>query len=135
MKYKDKMIAAREFRKFPTKGERILWNALRRKQLLNLKFRRQHVIDGFILDFYCPSMKLGIEVLGSVHDNLESQEYDKQREKILKHNGITLMFIETEAIEIALPAVVRAIEAGINHTLSNKVGEGRSPQANGERSK
>ena len=135
MKYKDKMIAAREYRKFPTKAEKILWSVLRNKQLLNLKFRRQHVIDGFILDFYCPALKLGIEVIGSVHNNLENQKYDEDREKILKQNGITLIYVESEAVEIALPAVVRAIQVGINHTLASKAGEGRPvSRPGGERS-
>jgi len=134
MKYKDKMIAAKYFRKNPTTGEKILWEALRRRQLLNLKFRRQHVIDGFVLDFYCPALKIGIEVLGEVHNNNENKKYDEEREVVLKRNGITFIHIETKAIEIALPAVLHAIESGIKHTLSSKAGEGRSPKVNGERS-
>jgi adenine-specific DNA-methyltransferase len=109
MKYKDTLITARELRKSSTPSEKILWEALRNKRFNNLKFRRQHVIAGFILDFYCPSIKLGIEVDGAVHRREENRNYDKERDVVIKEHGVTIMRIESKAIELALPAVLRAI--------------------------
>ena len=54
----------RDFRKNPTEAEALLWESLRNRQIFKLKFRRQYPIEGFILDFYCPEVKLGIEIDG-----------------------------------------------------------------------
>jgi len=110
MKYKDTLITARELRNFSTPSEKILWNALRNRQFNNLKFRRQHVIAGFVLDFYCSSIKLGIEVDGEVHRREENRNYDKERDLVIKEHGVIIMRIESKAIELALPAVLRAID-------------------------
>lgn len=59
----------RDFRKNPTKAEACLWEILRSKQLEGYKFRRQHPMKGYILDFYCPELKLAIEVDGQIHMN------------------------------------------------------------------
>jgi very-short-patch-repair endonuclease len=58
---------ARQLRQEQTKAEKIVWEQLRNRKFKGLKFRRQHVIEGFILDFYCPDAKLGIEVDGNIH--------------------------------------------------------------------
>ena len=62
---------AQNLRKNQTKAESFLWELLRRKQLNNLKFRRQHPIGDYIADFYCPEKNLVIELDGSIHDNKE----------------------------------------------------------------
>jgi len=67
------------------KPERILWYKIRGKQL-GYKFRRQHGIGNYIVDFYCPDLKLIVEVDGSVHSVKEVYEKDLVREKILKKN-------------------------------------------------
>jgi very-short-patch-repair endonuclease len=69
--------AARRLRQQLTPAEVSLWNALRRRQLVGLKFRCQHPVGSFILDFYCPSCKLVIEVDGSIHHQQEG--YDETR--------------------------------------------------------
>lgn len=80
---------AKKLRKNPTKAEELLWEILRNKQLSGLKFRRQHPFNNYIIDFYCPSRKLAIEVDGPIHDSDWQEEYDKKREKRLKSFGIT----------------------------------------------
>ena len=80
---------ARKFRKNPTETEKIMWDLLRDRQLANKKFRRQHLVSGFIIDFCCPENKLAIEIDGSVH--LNKKEYDQEREKILKNIGINFL--------------------------------------------
>ena len=59
---------ARQMRKEPTNAEALLWVRLRKRQLDGLKFRRQHIVQYFIVDFYCPRVKLVIEIDGPVHD-------------------------------------------------------------------
>jgi very-short-patch-repair endonuclease len=61
----------REQRKSPTEAEFVLWNHLRNRNLGGYKFRRQHPIGGYILDFYCAEAKTGIELDGAVHQDLE----------------------------------------------------------------
>jgi len=74
---------AREMRQYPTEAEAedVLWEVLRRKQLDGFRFRRQHVIHIFIVDFYCPKAKLVVEVDGEIH--LSQTEYDKYWEDVL----------------------------------------------------
>lgn len=60
--------AARQLRKQPTPAEEQLWQALRSRKLHGLRFRRQHPVGQFILDFFCPDYKLAIKLDGSVHD-------------------------------------------------------------------
>ncbi|HUT98397.1 MAG TPA: DUF559 domain-containing protein, partial [bacterium] len=57
----------RKLRGSQTKAETRLWRCLRRKQLFGARFRRQHPLGGYILDFYCPESKLAVELDGSGH--------------------------------------------------------------------
>ena len=66
-----------------TLAERILWEALRNRTLDGLKFRRQHQLDKFVIDFYCAELKLVIELDGSVHAADEAQFLDREREAAL----------------------------------------------------
>lgn len=71
----------RELRNNATHAEKILWQYLRAKRLDGLKFRRQYSIDVFVVDFYCPKVKLAIEIDGDSHFEGEAVEYDFDREK------------------------------------------------------
>ncbi|HEY9867286.1 MAG TPA: DUF559 domain-containing protein, partial [Candidatus Obscuribacterales bacterium] len=81
--------AARRLRRELTPAESILWEALRGRQLDGLKFRCQHPVGKFILDFYCPSVKLVIEVDGGIHD--QQQEYDQARTEKLEAFGYRVL--------------------------------------------
>lgn len=74
---------ARHLRREKTKEEKILWETLRGNKL-GIRWRRQHPIDMYILDFYSPQISLCIELDGSPHNIKENKEYDKAREKYLK---------------------------------------------------
>jgi very-short-patch-repair endonuclease len=76
---------ARKKRKEPTKAEKLLWQRLRRKQIGGCKFRRQHPIGRYIVDFYCHEARLIIEVDGDVHAFQE--EYDADRQAALEEQG------------------------------------------------
>ena len=69
----------KELRNHLTPAEAKLWDSLKKSQLDGRKFRRQHSVGPFILDFYCPAEHLAIELDGQVHLALDAQEYDKER--------------------------------------------------------
>ena len=69
----------RTLRKEQTYTEKIFWMQLRNRQILGYKFRRQYSIDHFVIDFYCPELKLAVELDGDVHNIPEQKEYDKAR--------------------------------------------------------
>ena len=65
----EKIKRAKELRQNMTPAEKILWQYLRAERFHNLKFRRQQIIEGFIVDFYCHSLRLVIEVDGEIHEH------------------------------------------------------------------
>ncbi len=71
--------ASRRMRRQPTKSEDLLWQALRKRQLAGLKFRRQHPIGPSIVDFYCHEKRLAVEVDGGVHQENDVKEHDLAR--------------------------------------------------------
>lgn len=90
---------AKTLRKVMTEAERILWQKIRNKQFEGLKFRRQHAIDNYILDFYCHEKKLGKEVDGQYHNNPDVAENDVNRTYELGEWGITVIrFTNDEVI-------------------------------------
>ena len=100
---------ARELRRKMTPEEKTLWQALRRNQLAGFHFRRQQVIDGFIVDFYCHAAALVIEIDGGIHQG--QPDYDTQRDQILQAHGLRVMRIRNEAVMENLAGVLASIEA------------------------
>jgi len=86
----------RELRKRSTKTEEILWSKIRNNKL-RCKFKRQHSIGGYILDFYCSEHKLIIEIDGATHNTQEAREYDKIRDEYFSELGYrTIRFLNSE---------------------------------------
>ena len=81
---------ARQLRNNPTDAEKKLWGYLRAKQIEGLQFYRQRMISKYIVDFYCPQIRLVIEVDGGQHYIEENQRADKEREAYLRKNGIEI---------------------------------------------
>jgi very-short-patch-repair endonuclease len=102
---------ARVLRHSPTRAEDFLWNGLRGWKLA--KFRRQHPVDRFILDFYCASAKLCIEVDGGIHD--EQQERDAARTEYLSARGIRVIRFTNDEVLGDMRSVLRRIEAALKH--------------------
>ncbi|ACK66239.1 protein of unknown function DUF559 [Rippkaea orientalis PCC 8801] len=100
--------AARRLRCNLTPAEAYLWEALRGKKLKGLKFRCQHPVGRFILDFYCPSCKLAIEIDGSSHDT--KQEYDQVRTEKLAQYGYRVLRFTNEEVMTDLSRVLAEIE-------------------------
>jgi very-short-patch-repair endonuclease len=84
----------------PTDAERKLWQILRDRQLAGFKFRRQFLVDRFILDFYCVRAKLAIELDGGQHAEPQAAEYDAQRTDRLRALGVhVLRFWDHEVLK------------------------------------
>lgn len=95
---RDKLIErARQMRKEPTHAEALLWERLRKRQLGGLKFRRQHIIEHFIVDFYCPRARLVIEVDGDVH--AQQADYDRERDQVLSELGYAVVRFTNQDLE------------------------------------
>ena len=90
-----------------TPAEEHLWSALKNKQLEGLRFRRQHPVGNFILDFYCPSCKLVIEVDGEVHS--DRLDYDDARTDKLGEYGYKVLRFSNERIINDLSQVLAEI--------------------------
>jgi very-short-patch-repair endonuclease len=105
---KRKMVeVAREFRKEPTMGEKILWSALRGKKLDGIKFRRQQPVGYFVVDFYASEFRLVVEVDGPIHER--QLEADRARQDILEMLGLTVFRIKTELVETNLSHALEMI--------------------------
>ena len=79
---------ARQLRLQQTDCERLIWQKLRARQVLDLKFRRQHPCPPYVLDFYCVELQLAVELDGSQHFTPEQRSYDQQRSEYLNSQGI-----------------------------------------------
>ena len=82
---------AEELRLNMTKAELFLWQHLKKNQLLGLRFKAQHPISQFIVDFYCHKAKLVVEIDGEIHNSPESLEYDKNRTYELEKFGLKVI--------------------------------------------
>ncbi|GBD88195.1 hypothetical protein BMS3Abin03_02130 [bacterium BMS3Abin03] len=100
----------KELRNNMTKAEKILWDHLKNKKLDGYKFRRQYSVDSFIIDFYCPKVKLGIEVDGKVHFTYEAKEYDENRSGFLADFGIEIIRFKNDEIHYNIEMVLNKIK-------------------------
>jgi len=98
----------KQLRENQTEPERILWSILRGRKLGGLKFRRQHPIEPYIVDFYCAEAQLAIEIDGQSHDGREA--YDSQRSAFLGRLGLTIMRIANDDVVQNISGVAEAIQ-------------------------
>jgi very-short-patch-repair endonuclease len=106
----------RTLRRSLTPAEAILWTHLQRSQLDGVKFRREHSVGRYVLDFYCPAHRLAIELDGAAHDHEAAQARDADRERFLVAHGIRVLRFENRDVVKNLDGVLadirRALEAG-----------------------
>jgi very-short-patch-repair endonuclease len=88
--------SAKELRKSQTPAEEKLWKMLRNRKPGGYKFRRQHPIGGFIVDFYCDEVELMIELDGEIHNRQKG--YDQARDRWLSENGYQVLRFGNEVI-------------------------------------
>ena len=91
---------ARGMRQKPTGAEAAAWEILRERRCLGLKFRRQQVFQGFILDFYCAEIRTAIELDGPIHE--EQRRYDETRTRILASHGIRVLRVRNHELSSSL---------------------------------
>ncbi|MGB3298450.1 MAG: DUF559 domain-containing protein [Phormidesmis sp.] len=101
------LLRAKELRQQQTPTEEILWLFLRGRRLQNAKFRRQHNIGKFIVDFYCHEARLVIELDGTIHDR--QKERDAERDAWMMASGLTVLRFENEAVWNRLDLVLDKI--------------------------
>lgn len=101
---------AKEMRRNATPAELLVWKHVSGKTMQGLKFRRQHPIGGFILDFYCHALKLAIEADGQIHDDATQAEYDKERTQLLHEMEIELVRFSNEQVLKNISSVLNELE-------------------------
>jgi len=101
---------ARKLRTRMTPAEIILWSALKKRQLGGFKFRRQHAISRYVLDFYCHELKLGVELDGEYHLEKTQQLYDVDRTENLALYNIEIIRFENKKVIESLFEVLKIIE-------------------------
>jgi len=104
---KEKLQRSRELRREMTPAEKLLWKEIRANKL-GVHFRRQQVISGFIVDFYCHKTDLVVEVDGDIHDLQQAE--DTQREKTLKEPGLRAIRLRNEEVLNNLSSVPERIK-------------------------
>ena len=107
---KEETLKRKELRKHSTAVECVLWNALKNKQVENLRFRRQHSIGPYIMDFYCPSIKLCIELDGGIHDQPAEQSRDDFRTQYINRQGITILRFSNSAVYYSINNIIESIK-------------------------
>ena len=86
-----------------------MWESLRDRRLGGLKFRRQHAVSRFVVDFYCATAKLVVELDGAVHDTSEQAGRDAERTDVLNRLGLTVLRFPNEEVANNLSAVLTRI--------------------------
>ena len=113
------MHRARLLRKKATKPERIRWRHLRNQNFAGYKFRRQHPFEGYVLDFYCPSAKLVIELDGGGHNYLAGQTRDRIRSEFLARHGLLVLRFWNHQVRQELDSVLQAIWFALEQRQNN----------------
>jgi very-short-patch-repair endonuclease len=101
------------FRKTATQEEKTIWAYLRRRGVAHCKFRRQHPLGPYILDFYCHALKLAIELDGAINYTPGGAEHDAVRAKYLAAHGVTVLRFENRQVRLEPWFVDREIRATI----------------------
>jgi very-short-patch-repair endonuclease len=105
---------SRSLRTNQTPWESKLWKRLRAGRFFGVKFRRQEVVDDYIIDFYCHAKKLVIELDGGHHNHELNKNLDNQRQKILESKGYTILRFWNSEIDSNLEGVLEKIRLTIN---------------------
>ena len=109
---RGKLELAKELRRSMTAEESVLWERLRGNRLNGLHFRRQQVIEGFIVDFYCHDGALVVEVDGAVHDG--QVEEDRARDEVFRGLGLKVLRVRNEEVAQDVEGVLKKITEAID---------------------
>jgi very-short-patch-repair endonuclease len=114
-----KTQAARRLRVQTTAAEKALWQILRSAQIGGLAFRRQHPLGDYVLDFYCPAIRLAVEVDGGQHNQAPGREHDLRRMQWLRSKGVNVLrfwnndvLVNLQGVATEIARVAGALRAG-----------------------
>ena len=108
---------ARHLRRNQTFAETLLWQRLRNNSL-GTKFRRQHTMGDFVLDFYCPRARLAVEVDGGVHDLPDQEEYDKFRQRLIEDHEVAFLRFTNTDVQGQIHRVLGSISCKVKERLA-----------------
>ena len=101
-----------------TLSEKIVWMYLRKRQMKQ-RFLRQYSVDNYIIDFYCPKLKIAIEIDGDVHQQVKQKIYDIQRQEYIERLGIKFLRIKNDELfdnpNKAFERIENIIKEELNH--------------------
>jgi very-short-patch-repair endonuclease len=106
----ETFAAAHQLRRNMTRAEIILWQKLKDKKLFGIKFRRQHPINIFIVDFYNHAFKLVIEIDGEIHNEKDKIEYDINRTSELERYGLRILCFTNSEVIFHIDSVLLKIQ-------------------------
>ena len=106
---KDQKLLRQNLRSNATAPEAILWRLLKGKQIDGLKFRRQFGLGPYVLDFYCPEIRLCIELDGEVHKSYEQTQYDEIRTRFIASNNIKVIRFENDVVYRNINSIIEEI--------------------------
>jgi very-short-patch-repair endonuclease len=109
----ETLRAAHILRRSMTKAEAVLWKKLRDRNVFSIKFRRQHPVYNFIVDFYYHEYKLVIEVDGEIHNDEIASRYDLGRTEVLNNFGLKVIRFTNNQILCSLDSVIEKIQREI----------------------
>jgi type I restriction enzyme, R subunit len=107
--YSGLKLLARELRKSQTTAEKIFWDTVKKRRFLDLKFRRQHQVGFYIVDFYCSEYNIVIELDGGIHDKPANKKNDAERDLSLKLQGYKVFRFRNERIISELNSVLQEL--------------------------
>ncbi len=113
----DLLEFARQLRKEQTDAERLMWSLLRDRRLAGFKFRRQHPVERYILDFYCHEARLAVELDGGQHNEPDARARDEQRASFLEARGIRVLRFWNNDVLNNTEGVLQAIYDALTPTL------------------
>ena len=121
----QKRALAAKLRRTATPMERHAWSLLRDRSMLGFKFRRQHVLRGFIVDFYCAAQRLVLELEGDAHDGPDQRAYDAARAEVLEAPGFRVVRVRNgDVTRAGLEAVLRGVPGDSSTCPLSRQGEG-----------
>lgn len=124
----------KDLRNNSTSAEATLWRYLKGKQL-GKKFRRQHSVGNYILDFYCASDRIAVELDGAQHFSDEGISYDEERTKYLNRFNIKVIRFENAKVFEDIQAVLSEIKKVFDHPDSDLRSQSVPPEAGGKNKK
>ncbi len=131
---KDVIATARRLRRELSPPEARLWTELRGRKLADLRFRRQHPVGPYVLDFYCVSARLAVEVDGRAHDEPDRIRQDQRRDAWLAEQGIRVLRVTAREVKDNLDGVAALIQqkAGLQRSASVAAPRRQTPPASAQ---